>query len=317
VSFLVPFWLVPQSRSPEIAMKHNPLCQQILAPARFHGGRLLVLMLMSAGGAASAIAGPTTYSNPFSKYGQVENTDCGVGGICGAAEAENSFIFLSNYYKKVYSGTKLTAGSQTGNDAQAKAAKDFGVNGWTAGGTMYAGYYKRTGTATGDYSSTLADWFLSFAPGTSTISSFTNGTRGMVLLDDFLAPELKQHEDLELFIFTPDMKSGHVISPYSLTYDPTNPNGCPVCTIRYQDPNSPNKKQSAKVTVNSDGYLQFFDKSTFDANVIITAAFNVIITAAFSESPKHAVAEPAALAMLGGGLGLLGWFRRRGRQATA
>ncbi len=285
-------------------MQHNalPLYDRMFLAARANVRRSITVTLIAMGGSSAAIAGPVTYSNPFGDYGTVLNTDCGIGGICGAAEAENSFIFLSKYYPKVYGGTKLTTGNETGANAQSNAAKDFGVNGWMSGGTSYKGFYNRTGgTSIGRYESTLTDWFFSFAPGTSTISTFTNAKKGTKLLDGFLGPELKHHEDIELYIFLPDMSSGHVISPTSITYDPKNKKGCPVCSITYQDPNSPTKQQTAKLTVNGNGYLQFFNSSTFKANVIITAAA--------AESPK--IPEPAPIALLGGGLGLLGWFRWR------
>jgi hypothetical protein len=237
---------------------------------------------------------PVTYSNPFASYGTVQNSSCGAfGGICAAAQAENSFIFLANQYPAVYGGTKLTTGNNSGPAAQNSAATDFGVNGWTANGNNYAGYYNRFSAGypnnqgiNGNYINTKNDWFNSFAPGTSTITSYTQGTQGIQLLSTFFGPELADHEDVELFIYLPDMSSGHVISPLSITYDPMNMNGCPLCSFTYQDPNNPTVVQMADLTTNANGYLQFFDSSTFNANVIITAAF--------AESP---VPEPGTLAM--------------------
>lgn len=267
-------------------------------------GSLLFSALIAAVSPMRAWAGPVTYSNPFGDYGTVLNTDCGIGGICGAAEAENSFIFLSNYYKDTYKGTKLTTGNRTGSNAQSKAAEDFGVNGWTVGTSSFSGFYKRTGgSSIGRYASTLTDWFNSFAPDTSTISSSANGKKGVKLLRTFIGPEMQRHEDVELFIFLPDMSKGHVISPVSITYNPNKKGGCPRCSIKYQDPNFPNQVQTADIKVSSSGYLQFFDKSTFNTNVIITAAA--------SESPK--IAEPAAISLLGIGVMLLGCYRRSKR----
>ena len=45
----------------------------------------------------------------------------------------------------------------------------------------------------------------------------------------FIGPEMQRHEDVDLFIFLPDMSKGHVISPVSINYNP-NKKGCPRCS---------------------------------------------------------------------------------------
>ena len=55
---------------------------------------LLALGLMAA--TVDVHAALISYSNPFDKYGQVENTTCPAapGGICAAVASINSFVYL-------------------------------------------------------------------------------------------------------------------------------------------------------------------------------------------------------------------------------
>jgi hypothetical protein len=101
-----------------------------------------VLLTMLLVPVTPALAALMTFSNPFDQYGTVENATCGPG-ICAAAEAVNSFIYLNNSYPGIYKNSQVTAGNNTGQNAGTKAALDFALNGWTANGIHYSGYYQR------------------------------------------------------------------------------------------------------------------------------------------------------------------------------
>src|SRR5262249_8742335 len=215
---------------------------------------------------AIATAANVTYGNPFGMYGTVVNQSCG-GGICAAAQALNSFIFLNNFYSGIYNATNVT----TGNHANPTQASLEFANGDGTGGDI-CGYYNRFGTCgtnngvNQNYVDTKNDWMNAYAPNTTNVFSQTNGPQGFNLLTTFIGPELRDHEDVELFIYGADANGkptteGHVISPMSITYDPADPNAG--ITMTYQDPNFPTLPQTQTVTVNGAGYLQFNDASTF------------------------------------------------------
>jgi len=212
--------------------------------------------------AAHAVAGSVTYGNAFKDYGTVKNRDCGKG-ICGASEAENVFIFLDNYYPKVYNGTRITIGA-LGNTTPALAAADFAFGG--ADGVT--GYYNMKGNATADAG----------------------------ILQAFLAPQLKDHEGIQLFIYN-SAGLGHVIAPYSITYNPADPSAGG--KMSFQDPNAPKDEQTVRFTVD-DGQMQFFDPES--------GLGNVSVTAGFAESP---VPEPGSLFLFGAGMLAVGWAARR------
>jgi hypothetical protein len=236
--------------------------------------------LLTTAFAATCSADTITYSNPFSDYGQVENTSCGIGGICGAAEAINSFIFLSNTYS-IYKDTHITVGG-AGNSSVAAVRFGFGDAGFT-------GYYQRHENPFSDYTSTLRDWLSLYAPGTSSVKQDTNGNNGASLVGDFIGPELRDHEDGELFIYDLTITHGHVISPTSITYDPTNPGAGG--SLSYQDPNFPTVEQMVDFSLNSSGQIQFTD--------LASGLGTVTVQAAFSESP---IPEPSTFILLASGL---------------
>jgi hypothetical protein len=239
--------------------------------------------------AAHAVAGSVTYGNAFKDYGTVKNRDCGKG-ICGASEAENVFIFLDNYYPKVYNGTRITIGA-LGNTTPALAAADFAFGG--ADGVT--GYYNMKGNATADYTLALNQWLNAYAPKTTSVVSYTPSD-GAGILQAFLAPQLKDHEGIQLFIYN-SAGLGHVIAPYSITYNPADPSAGG--KMSFQDPNAPKDEQTVRFTVD-DGQMQFFDPES--------GLGNVSVTAGFAESP---VPEPGSLFLFGAGMLAVGWAARR------
>jgi hypothetical protein len=275
----------------------------------------LCLLALLAAFAPLTSAANVTYSNPANFYGTVPNVACGpFGGICGAAEAENSFIFLNTYYSGVYNPTNVTIGQNAAGQF-AQAAMDFGLG--TVALNGICGYYNQFGAGPNqcgvnqgvnqNYVNTLNAWMTAFAPGTTSVVSDFNGNMGGNLLTTFLGPQLQSHEDVELFIYSLDntgnpLNTGHVISPTSITYDPAN-TANPI-SMTYQDPNFPTNSYTVAPTINGAGYLSFTDPAS--------GLGTVGITAAFAESPlASALPEPGTLTLLGGALVVLGIVGRR------
>lgn len=178
-------------------------------------------------------------------------------------------------------------------------------------GNGFCGYYSRFGATpcapdhgvNGNYIDTKTDWLNTYAPGTSRVMSFTNGNRGADLLTDFIGPELQAHEDIELFIYQLGSTTvGHVISPFSITYDPGNPNGGGF--MSYQDPNFPTVQQMIDFIINSSGQIQFADPAS--------GLGTVTVTAGFSESP---IPEPGTLGLLAIALAAAAKIAMRPRRA--
>lgn len=258
-------------------------------------GRTLAVLLAALLLGGAAVAGPLTYGNPFDEYGRVPNTSCGAQqGICGAASAINSFVFLRNHYPKYYRNTDLTVGNQSGANANALAANDFAVHGWTENAVTYQGYYPRSRGVNLDYVDTLNDWLDSFAPSIHTeVSAMFPGNAGPGgngnPTFEFLVGEMKDHEAVQLFIFNPAGR-GHVLALVSISYAFDPAFGCvgTNCSITFQDPNDPNTLYTEIVTV-SNGLLGLTMPLTFPSEF-------VTITAAFSQSP---VSVPGSLPLFG------------------
>ena len=247
-------------------------------------GPTLAVCLLLAAFATRAAADSITYSNQFKLYGTVKNRECSKG-ICGASEAENVFIYLDNLYPKIYGTTRITTGP-IGNN-YALAAADF-ANG---GGDGITGYYNLKGSPTADYTFCLKQWLDTFAAGTTTVASYAPSD-GAGMLTAFLAPELQVHAGIQLFIYNAK-GDGHVIAPFSITYNPMDPGAGGSMT--FQDPNAPKDEQKVTFTVD-DGQMQFFDPES--------GLGQVSVTAGFAEAPTP---EPGTLSLLAAGILVLAW----------
>jgi hypothetical protein len=257
-------------------------------------------------------AEPFSYSNVFERYGTVANFFCPLRGICGADEIINSFVFLDNQYPSVYSGNVLIPGNDPNRDALWFAGTADGLGGWDApNGPHRDGYYNRTG---GDPDQRLLqtkqDWVNDWAPGTTRFDSMIGAINGFPTID-FLANEIRDHEDVELivtFINTTTLKEeAHALGLTAISCDGATP---PHCSIRYQDPNDPTDEKMGNLVTSPEhpNQLGFFVPA-FNGNVFIRSAL--------AESPiipESVIPEPATWLLLATGLtGLFSftWLRKR------
>lgn len=285
------------------------------------GARSAISAMLFAGATMFAVhpaaAALDTFLLDFTKFGRVVNTECGVlKGICGAVASINSYTFLINTWPQFYGNTPkpIDKGSYAN---QTDAAKAWASNGWTSpGGAQRQGFYPRPGTAGFDFWHTKIDWLEDWAPGrteysaqvftTEDVSKWRMGTRVTSGYPtwDFLLQEVKDREDVELFIKRTTGTGYHVITLTGLEIDRADPT---IRYIRYQDPNDPANEKRERLLFNStDQRWEFDDQFTFGGN-------RVFIEAAFSESPI--VPLPASAWLLLSGLLLLGWARRAERIA--
>jgi hypothetical protein len=276
----------------------SSLCQRerrttVLRRFLKYSGFCSALLAFSCGVTASLHADAFDYSNLFSNYGTVTNVGV-CGGICAAAEMINSFIYLDNQYPNIYHGMLIP-----GNDPN-RAAQWFSTAGWTApDGQHYDGYYSRKGNADTDLLQTKKDWVNSWAPGTSFFDYMIGPLYPTV---DFLANQIRDHEDVELVV---DLAGdgAHLIALTAISCDAKGN-----CKMRFQDPNDPTHEQMANLFKGGShpNELGFYYPS-FGRNAFIRDAL--------AESPF--LPEPSSWILMGGGLLAVvgrGWRQRfRGR----
>jgi len=117
---------------------------------------------------------------------------------------------------------------------------------------------------------------------------------------DFLLREVKNGEDVELFLKQVNGAPYHVVTLTGLEIDNLDPTKR---FIRYQDPNDPTREKREALRFNAvSGRWEFTDQLTFGGN-------SVFIEAAFAESPI--VPLPAAIWLMLPGLGALLTLQRR------
>jgi hypothetical protein len=233
---------------------------------------------------ARADVAPFDWSENFANFGKTGNTSC---GVCAAAVAINSFIFLENQYPEIY-GNNLTPNvggtkpSQTDPiDRGTFAAYFYGLYGPLDG--AYLGYIDaKMAWINGDPANNL----MGHAPGSTLFDSYQNPT-----IQD-LASE--NGEDVEIFV------NGGSLGYHALTLTGVSCTGANYtnCSISYQNPNFPTINVGNVGVSNVGGSLQ------------LNAGFGDLgnIVDAFSESP---VPEPNSLILLGTAIAGLAWRMRR------
>ncbi len=227
----------------------------------------------------------------FTNFGQQPNFCINNQGVCFAAEAINSFIYLENQYPNIY-GTKLTPGVKSAKPPKTDRPDT----------TAFANMVGPVFANTAGYNSFLAGkmaWFAKNAPGTTRITSEYVGSASNNSLPTFkfLSGEIQSNEDVELFITGGGI--GHAIDLVSISCGPPYN----VCGMQYQDPNVSTKLQPfTQLTAGPGGALLFYGLPYY-------ASTPFTIQAAFSESP---IPEPGTLLMFGSGIiSLAGVLRRR------
>jgi hypothetical protein len=251
-----------------------------------HFVSLAVLGLWVCASAASA--------EDFGKFGRQPNVCPTIhGGVCAAASAINSFIYLENQYPTRY-GTKLTPNMTGAVGAQTDQ---------TDTNSFATLYYSQTGNPMDDFLADKESWINSRAPGSTAFDSEYLGSKqnNSNPTIAFLQSQENDNEDVELFVFdVSNPKIAHVIDLTSVTCTPAGG-----CVIKTQDPNSPNQQQTQQVTTGAGGALQITGLPGTGAPYL-TDMFQIY--AAFAESPAP---EPEVWALLVIGLGAVGAALRR------
>jgi hypothetical protein len=220
---------------------------------------------------ATAILGDP--SEDFNNFGKQGNLCLAVSrGVCAAASAINSFIFLENQYPTIY-GNMLTPSVKGSKPNQTDPVDT----------TLFAALYYSLHNNKGAFDNFVAaetQWFDTFAPGTTYIESNYPGSADQngVPTIGFLATQIQQKEDVELFIYGGGI--GHAIDLTGISCSAT------ACVITYQDPNSPKEQQTSQLFSGPAGLI--FQGLPGTSPKYSQTFF--AIAAAFAESP---VPEPA------------------------
>jgi hypothetical protein len=192
-------------------------------------------------------------------------------GICGAAAAVNSFVFLRNTYPKTY-GSLIPDWDKDGDvdeDDQTES-RDLLANGWSDTRTGMYGPDGGTPMSIWEYKNY---WFDDFAPGRTHFSGqihrdVKSWYRGGMLTGnkyptwDFLWRELSEGEDIELLILPEDGGSGHVVTLTGLSFDDKDGDGVwdqtatglakELSNMIYLDPNDVSKKQQPILSLDGE-----------------------------------------------------------------
>ena len=221
--------------------------------------------------AAPSDAGATIIELPFAQYGKVPNLCPPNAGICGAAAAINSFVFLRDTYPENYRSL-IPDWDKDGDvdEGDQIESRDFLANGWSDTRTGMYGPDGGTAKSIWEYKNY---WFDDFAPGTTKFSGqihddVKNWYRGEMLVGnkypewDFLWRELLDGEDIELIIYPKDGGTGHAVTLTGLYYNDKDGNGRwdsaadELAELIYLDPNDVTKKKYATLSA-QDGRLEF------------------------------------------------------------
>ena len=249
--------------------------------------RMIVLLILFGGGALSVRGSIVTLNDPsvdFANLGKQPNICIGGVGVCFAASAINSFIFLENQYPATYDN-KLTP-----NVVGAKPNQTDPIDTTSFANAILANFPNGLPDDLMGWNAFLAEkktWINSAAPRTTVFDSFYVGStdhNGLPPLAG-LSDEIQAQEDVELFVSGGGVAHAIVLTGISCQQPPLTG-----CTMTYQDPNAPTTQQSTALTTGAGGVLQFmglpgsgFTDTTFT------------IDAAFAESP---VPEPVFVILL-------------------
>lgn len=218
--------------------------------------------------AAPLDARATIIELPFAEYGKVPNLCPPNAGICGAAAAINSFVFLRNTYPEIY-GSLIPDWDKDGDvdESDQIESRDVLANGWDTRTGMY-GPDGGTAKSIWEYKNY---WFDDFAPGTTHFSGQVHQDvkswyrSGMLTGNkypewDFLWRELRDGEDIELIISPEGGGSGHVVTLTGLSFDDMDGDGSwdadavgmdkEVAKLIYLDPNDVTEKKQPTLSLN-------------------------------------------------------------------
>jgi hypothetical protein len=266
-----------------------------------------------------ASADPISATLPPSYFGKQKNfCISGSKGVCAAAAAINSFIFLGNQYPDIL-GNNLTPSSTgpKGDEEDQRDTESFAIQ-------YYFGLFNNQNRDPLDfYSEIKSEWFKSHTPNINIeIDSWYIGSphKNRPPTSQDLFEEIQHKEDVEIFVYNVDTiittdktySPGEFAHALNLTGVSCTESDFSNCSITYQDNNTPG--------INQPAYLTSTDSGITFKNLPLSGVTNDTtfkIYAAFSES---VVPEPSSLSILGVGFSLLSgfhWQRTNRRRSSS
>lgn len=234
------------------------------------------------------------FEHDYSKYGKVSNT---ADGICAAVATINPFVYLRNQYPSIYGGTNIIPDWNQDNVIDEKdyvTSRDKLAYGWDSQPGIYGG--GNNGLPDQWWNAKNA-WLDQFAPGTTVFrgqSPWVDGswTRASQVQDKvpdwkFLMEQLRHCEDVEIGFYPwggQQWKTGHAVILTGFRLVDCNDNGewdrNEEFSLFYCDPNDPENKKTAQVSLDSVGGWENIMKITWWQD-----GGEYFILNAFSESP--------------------------------
>lgn len=269
---------------------------------------LVALVIVGVGFAASLSADTLTFNLNPAFFGNLDqaNTNCPEAN-CGPSAAVNSFVFLQNRYPSIY-GNLLVPALQGGNPTQADMVEVANTL------TEFMNPCGCSdGTAIEDFIFGKSAYIDSVAPGTTTFAAQTtaqwrNPTPGGTTAQkpayvqdltrptlQFIFDQLKDSEDVEIFVTFVDVRFKHYLTVTGMTWDTATNTG----SFNLVDPLGGNQIASN------------FELDTLGFVFLKDYGGGVFISNAVSESPLPApVPEPGTIVLFSLGMALLTPLRR-------